>query len=384
MSDRHESATRRRCARGVAVAGALALLAAMTPALAGVAAAGAGTGRQGGAPTILLTNDDGYRAPQLQALDTALTAAGFQVTVVAPCHDRSGAGTGQHYRGTMQVHHPANDTWAVCGTPPDAVAFGLQRVFHDAPPDLVVSGINPGQNIGAIATHSGTTSAAVTAEQLGVPSIAVSTAFNMHSHPPTLGSVPDTAAFTVQLVRRLQQRSRAGRLLLAGVALNVNYPAVTQPRGLAITRQGRTAFIAPDFRPARKDDCADCYRVQPSPQDRPEPVRHADTTALAHGKISITPLDGDWTAASRSTARLRHLLHGLRPSRPPTGRYGTPQTLLRLPDKHRTAASRLVTNGGQGDLRYTRNDTDAAAVRHATRQPDGDTPVPVASRNEGT
>ncbi|SFQ68955.1 alkaline phosphatase D/5'-nucleotidase [Amycolatopsis arida] len=267
---------------------------------------------------ILLTNDDGYRAPTLAALRRALTAAGHRVTVVAPCDDQSGIGTKQvsnYPRGvptpanTITATQPAPDVWAVCASPGDAVLFGVRNVLP-APPDLVVSGVNPGQNAGAVTNHSGTVGATIMAGELGIPAVAVSVEIDPTTDPPAVGSVPDAAAYTVRLVERLRVTAAGRPLLPRHVTLNVNYPVAAEPRGTLVTRTGRLAFVRPSFVPT--DLCADCYLVRPELDLGPDPVPWSDNNALATDHIAVTPLDGDWTAAEEVRSNLRHRLAALR------------------------------------------------------------------------
>ena len=266
---------------------------------------------------VLLTNDDGYQARTLAAMKQALTAAGHRVTVSAPCTDQSGKGTSQasnYPRGvptsdnTIVVRRPAPDTWAVCGTPSDAVLFGVQHAFPVEPPDLVVSGVNPGQNTGAVANHSGTVGATVTAGELKIPAIAVSVEVDVTTAPPTLGSVSGAAAYTVRLIDRLQRTASEG-LLPRHVTLNVNYPVAEQPRGTKVTSTGRKAFVRPNFQPTAL--CQDCYLVLPAIDPGPDPVADSDNNAMAADYIAVVPLDGDWTAPSRVRSELSYRLTGL-------------------------------------------------------------------------
>ncbi|MEU5884055.1 5'/3'-nucleotidase SurE [Spirillospora sp. NPDC047279] len=243
---------------------------------------------------ILLTNDDGFAAPGLQAVRQALTAAGHRVTVVAPAADQSGVGTAMTVRfgDRITARQESPGVWSVAGTPTDSVTFGLQVVFAGTRPDLVVSGSNFGHNAGAIATHSGTVGAAVTGLENGVPAIAVSTELDLQAgQEATLRAFPATAAYVAGLVGRLRGAA-GGRVLPAGVALNVNYPITASgPRGTKVTRLGRTAFVVPAYQQAGPDT----YVITPRFPADPEPVRGADTTALAQDYVSVTPLDADWT-----------------------------------------------------------------------------------------
>lgn len=266
---------------------------------------------------ILLTNDDGYSASTLAALRQALSAAGHRVTVVAPCQDQSGSGTKQssnYARGvptadnTITARQPSAGVWAVCGSPGDAVLFGVQNVFTAGRPDLVVSGVNPGQNAGAVANHSGTVGATVMAGELKIPAIAVSVEVDPRTSPPQVGSVTAASSYVVRLIERLQQTTW-GPLLPEHVTLNVNYPVASAVQGTRVTSTGRLAFVRPRFQPTSL--CPDCYLVSPQLDFGQDPVSGSDNAALAADYIAVTPLDGDWTASSGVRSDLRQRLAGL-------------------------------------------------------------------------
>ncbi|MFD9636507.1 5'/3'-nucleotidase SurE, partial [Streptomyces violascens] len=126
-----------------------------------VPATAAAHGEPAGPLRILLTNDDGYDAPGIRLMSQRLTAAGYDVTIVAPLTNQSGAGTKMMSATTVTVKHPEPRVWAVDGTPGDAVSFGLAEVFAGRAPDLVISGTNFGPNVAALASHSGTVGGAV-------------------------------------------------------------------------------------------------------------------------------------------------------------------------------------------------------------------------------
>ncbi|WIM93337.1 5'/3'-nucleotidase SurE [Actinoplanes oblitus] len=268
-------------------------------------AAPAGTARR--APLrILVTDDDGYTAPGIRAVAAALTAAGHDVTIVAPAANNSGVGTKQGYGPAIRAWQAEPKVWAVDGTPGEAVLFGLHQVFGTNPPDLVVSGANFGPNVAAVANHSGTVGAAITALDYGIPAIAVSTDLDLSGDPqPTLRAMPLAAAFTVRLADHLRSRSGRGPLLPAGLGLNVNYPLVgdgSRPaRGVELTRQDHQ----PVFRPAYTPDGAGQWKVTVTIDAAAAP-RGTDLHALLADHISIAPITADWDASpSRSTLDLK-------------------------------------------------------------------------------
>ncbi|MEQ9397525.1 5'/3'-nucleotidase SurE, partial [Haliea sp.] len=126
---------------------------------------------------ILLTNDDGWQAPGIQSVYKTLTEAGHTVTLVAPVSDQSGRGGAMNtdVGGYVAVNRVGDGMWSVDGTPTDSVRAGLQVILRDAPPDIVISGSNFGQNLGRAGAHqSGTVNAALQSAFLGYPAIAIS------------------------------------------------------------------------------------------------------------------------------------------------------------------------------------------------------------------
>src|SRR3954471_1046586 len=124
---------------------------------------------------ILVTNDDGYRSDGLKALAAALSALG-EVTIVAPMNEASAIGHALTLRHPLRLEHISERVHAVDGTPTDCVNVAVAQVFNGMP-DLVVSGINKGWNLGDDVTYSGTVAGALEGALLGVPAIAVSLKF---------------------------------------------------------------------------------------------------------------------------------------------------------------------------------------------------------------
>ncbi|UGY91667.1 5'/3'-nucleotidase SurE [Streptomyces gobiensis] len=273
---------------------------------------------------VLLSNDDGFEHPYLRVLRGALEKAGHEVVIVAPAGDRSGSGTGMNFTmgATVRATEAEPGIWSVEGSPGDAVAFGVQNVFAEAEPDVVVSGVNPGPNAGPTANHSGTVGATVAALEAGVPSVAVSAGFDLTNPDDLFPSVPQAADFTVRTVERLAATSDGGPLLPPYTSLNINYPA--KPAGkVAFTKVGRAQSITRRFVPD-PGSCATCYKIRLGfNPDAPEPVGSADTRALAANDVSVTLLTADWTASywargaqppsQRDVLRTRYRLSGLRP-----------------------------------------------------------------------
>lgn len=262
-----------------------------------------------GSLDIVLTNDDGYAAPGINAVYEALSAAGHHVTIVAPTTNQTGKGGALAYGGTLEVTHPVAgnpDIWAVGGTPADSVAFALTALFAADEPDLVVSGTNAGTNLSLVTNHSGTVGAATTALDRGVPAIAVSTA-----HPFEFDAAWDggsdydyagTAALVVDLVDSVADNAKdCSQLLPRNVGFNVNYPS--QPfRGV---REATFADIDPlhtTYSQVDEDTWKVGYTlgVMQGATANSGTVR-TDYELLAQGYATVTPIDGDLSSSARSS-----------------------------------------------------------------------------------
>ncbi|MEU9300940.1 5'/3'-nucleotidase SurE [Streptomyces sp. NPDC048269] len=295
----------------------LAALMLCTPALAGTAPAAASPQTPppaAGPLRILLTNDDGYNAPGIRKAFERLTAAGHDVTIVAPLTNQSGTGTKMMSAPTLTVKHPEPKVWAVDGTPGDSVAFGLAEVFADGAPDLVVSGTNFGPNVAGLATHSGTVGGAVTALESGVPAIALSTGGVTAPDPvTTVNAMGPTLDFAVKLIDRLRARARSGPLLPKGVGLNVNHPVVGADgtgtaAGVAATFQDPQNFLQPDF----TDSGDGTWKVTVKVALRPA-AKGGDIEAVSADRIAVSPMNADWNTGPADHALASALIAGLRP-----------------------------------------------------------------------
>lgn len=231
---------------------------------------------------ILLSNDDGYQAPGLAALARVLGEVAH-ITVVAPDRDRSGASNSLTLEQPLRAKTQSNGFISVEGTPTDCVHLAITGLL-DAEPDMVVSGINAGANMGDDVLYSGTVAAATEGRFLGLPAIAVS----LNSHAP---SHFDTAARVArELVQRLVQQP-----LPADSILNVNVPDVPydQLRGLQATRLGHRHKAEPVVK-AQDPRGRAIYWVGPAgPEADAGPG--TDFFAVREGYVSITPLQVDLT-----------------------------------------------------------------------------------------
>jgi len=256
---------------------------------------------------ILLTNDDGIGAPGLRILRAALEAAGHDVTVVAPIRDRSGSSVSITTHGKLTLHRIDARAYSVDGTPADCVRLALTLILEEKP-ELVVAGVNFGQNVGAGTIYSGTVGAAVTAAAMGVPSIAVSQTVDPGDVQQTPRYFPDAAALATELVGLMAERDERP-LLPRGVTLNVNHPPLLREAraGVKLTRQGRSTLYELVY--ARAPDGT--IRLSFARNPTPETVPDADTTALAAGYATLTPLDGTWTAGPEALKQLEPLARAL-------------------------------------------------------------------------
>ncbi|SCG35647.1 5'/3'-nucleotidase SurE [Micromonospora halophytica] len=259
---------------------------------------------------ILVTNDDGWigpggsSTPLIAALRDALVADGHQVTVVAPATNQSGTGTLITYP-TVNLANPEPGVWTVTGTPSDAVIVGLDALFRSEPPDLVVSGINPGGNYSSIVNHSGTVGAATMALENDVPAIAVS--IDGKTREQSVALKDQVAEYTSDVVAALARRARDGAVLPAGLGLNINYPGTAAARGTSLTHVDPNSYLRFGFTnttgaPGQPGTYA---LTLGGPTGTPEPG--SDWSALQADKVSITPIDADLSANPRDVARVQFL-----------------------------------------------------------------------------
>ena len=237
---------------------------------------------------ILLTNDDGIYASGLRMLRSELIGLG-EISVVAPATEQSAVGHAITLYNPLRVETVQFDGeffgYAVNGTPADCVKIAVSELL-DEPPDLVVSGINRGANVGINVLYSGTVSAATEAAIIGIPGVAVSVA--EYKNPRY-----DVAArFARRLARVILKEG-----LPRGTALNVNVPNLPEEKilGVMFTRQSQCRFVERFER--REDPRKQTYYWQSVDNVLPEleSEDNVDIKALAEGYISITPLHHDMT-----------------------------------------------------------------------------------------
>jgi 5'-nucleotidase len=235
---------------------------------------------------ILLSNDDGYYAPPI-ALLAEMLAPFAEVTVVAPERDRSGSSNSLTLDRPLMVRRASSGFYYVNGTPTDCVHVALTGLLTE-PPDLVVSGINDGANMGEDTLYSGTVAAATEGYLLGIPSIAVSLVLEGRENFAAAGRV------TVELVERFRERPLTGPWLF-----NVNVPDVEYGalRGVQVTRLGRRHKAEPVIKmKSPRGETVYWVGAAGAAQDAGEGT---DFHAVANGRVSVTPLQVDLTRVSQ-------------------------------------------------------------------------------------
>jgi len=241
--------------------------------------------------TILISNDDGIRSEGIKSLAAAMRRLGT-VYVVAPDRERSAAGHSLTLHRPLRIEDLGRRTYAVDGTPTDCVSIAVNGILPIRP-DIVVSGINRGANLGEDVTYSGTVSVAMEAMLMGIPSFAISLAGRDNY------DFRASAAFAVRLARHILRKG-----LPKDTLLNVNCPAVEKIKGHRITRQGKRFFS--DNIVEKLDPRGRKYYWIGGDMLRWEGGEDTDFHAVSKGYISITPLHLDLTNYS-SMKELEHI-----------------------------------------------------------------------------
>ena len=247
---------------------------------------------------ILLTNDDGIRAEGLKVLRDIAAELSDDIWVVAPDDNQSAVGRSLSLHMPVTRFRRGERDWAVRGTPTDCVVVALKSVMDGHPPDLILSGVNRGQNLAEDLTFSGTVAAALMGSQMGVPSIALSLAKGFQE----ADSLPwDTARDAMPgILSELVAQGWPER-----VTLNVNIPDVPVGgiKGIQLTRQGSRdhRMVGLDTRPHPRGES---YHWILYGADKSEPEDGTDLRAIYDGYVSVTPLLPDITCA-RTLASMR-------------------------------------------------------------------------------
>jgi 5'-nucleotidase len=232
-------------------------------------------------PVILVTNDDGYRSEGIKALAAALKAIG-DVTIVAPIEEASAIGHALTLRRPLRLEHFEPGVYGVDGTPTDCVNVAITQVFKGLP-DLIVSGINKGWNLGDDVTYSGTVAGAMEGALLGVQSLAVSLRATRAEYDFT-----HAARAAATLAEALLQRPLPARTFL-----NVNCPKGAA-KGFRVTVQAKRNHITSVAE--RHDPKGRSYFWIEEGQNEWEPHDRSDYQVVRDGFVSVTPLQPDLTA----------------------------------------------------------------------------------------
>ena len=235
---------------------------------------------------ILLTNDDGIHAPGLALLEKVASKLSDDVWVCAPTEEQSGAGHSLTLHMPVRLREHGERRFSVTGTPTDAINLALRKLFTDRKPDLVISGINNGENLADDVTYSGTISAAMEGALAGIKAIALSQALRDAGH-----GFAAAEAWAEKVLRPLLTVPIARRTVI-----NVNFPALAPEavRGIRVVRQG--------FHDYARGSLVEGV----DPRGRPyfwfglEDVEHTldhgtDLEAVNDGFIAVTPLHVDLT-----------------------------------------------------------------------------------------
>ena len=236
---------------------------------------------------ILVTNDDGIHAPGLKVLERIAKSLSKDVWIVAPEFEQSGASHSLTLSDPLRMRHVSRQRFAVRGTPTDCVMMAVHELFADQPPDLLLSGVNRGGNLGEDVTYSGTIAAAMEGTLLKIPSIALSQSL-MPGHPPKWSTTEHHGG---EVIRRLVATGWPKNVLI-----NVNFPDVPHGavKGISVCRQGHR-----DFKDLRIDSRIDA-RGQPYywlgfRRHSEDFEANTDLAAVIDGHIAVTPLQLDLT-----------------------------------------------------------------------------------------
>ena len=238
---------------------------------------------------ILVTNDDGIHAPGLKVCEAIARTLSDDVWVVAPETDQSGVAHSLTLSDPLRLREISDRHFAVKGTPTDCVIMGVRHLMKDHRPDLVLSGVNRGQNVAEDVTYSGTVAGAIEGTILGVPSIALSQAFGPKGRDAIeWGCGQHHAPDVIRMI--------LAEGIPSGVLVNVNFPDCTadEVAGIAVGAQGTRSqeLLRLD---ERKDGRGHPYFWIAFARGPYTPPPGSDLLALAGRRIAVTPLRIDLT-----------------------------------------------------------------------------------------
>ena len=238
---------------------------------------------------ILVTNDDGIHAPGLETLEGIARELSDDVWVVAPEYDQSGVSHSLSLNDPLRLRQVSEKRFAVKGTPSDCVIMGVSHILKDHRPDLVLSGVNRGQNVAEDVTYSGTIAGAMEGTILGIRAIALRQAYGAGGRANLKWSC--AAAHGAAVIRKILEIG-----IEPGILVNVNFPDCEpeEVQGVAVSAQGQRnqALLQID---ARHDGRGNPYFWLAFAKARFEPGNGTDLKAIAENRIAVTPLRLDLT-----------------------------------------------------------------------------------------
>jgi 5'-nucleotidase len=239
---------------------------------------------------ILLTNDDGVNATGLKVLERIARTFSDDVWVVAPTEEQSGAGHSLTLTRPVRLRKLAEKRFCVTGTPTDSVMMAIAHIMKDSAPDLILSGVNRGANLGEDVTYSGTVSAAMEGALAGIPSIALSQSYARQGMGDTVPFSAAEAWATRALAPLLAQPMEPRTLV------NINFPALppAEVRGIRVVQQGLRDYgrLQIEERTDPRGYKYFWFGLGPMIET---PGHSTDLEAIADGYVAVTPLHLDLT-----------------------------------------------------------------------------------------
>ena len=235
---------------------------------------------------ILVCNDDGIHAPGLKVLEKIARTLSNDVWVVAPETEQSASGHSLTLTLPLRVRKISARRFAINGTPTDCVLLAVNHILCDQKPDLVLSGVNAGGNLGEDITYSGTVAAAMEGTLLGIPAVALSQFFRKRQTP----SWRTAEVWTVQVLKKLAKIDWS-----RGVLMNVNFPDIPPEEviGIEIVRQGRRK-LSGELQ-SGNDPRGDPYFWIGVQRNEEKFCKGTDLEAIERGAVTVTPLTMDLT-----------------------------------------------------------------------------------------
>jgi 5'/3'-nucleotidase len=239
---------------------------------------------------ILVTNDDGVNSEGLDVCEKIARELSDDVWVVAPEFDQSGVAHSLSLNDPLRLRQIGERRFAVRGTPTDCVIMGARHVLNNQDPDLVLSGVNRGRNVGEDVIYSGTVAGAMEGAVLGIPSFALSQAYKSRSGQPIHWETAQR--FAPDIIRKTLGNGVSGEMLI-----NINFPDCVPEAVKEITvsplGRRRQERLHIDQRVDGRGN--PYYWIAFARRERPEPANGTDLSAIANKRISVTPLRLDMT-----------------------------------------------------------------------------------------